>query len=72
MQVKNIKKGVNPPSATLIYFSGPFLLKGFKIGVVTGLIALTVKQKAFFQIKSARGMAKLKYVHRTATKVAIC
>ncbi|OEL34867.1 High affinity sulfate transporter 2 [Dichanthelium oligosanthes] len=39
--VKNIEKGVNPPSANLIYFSGPFLLKGFKIGVVAGLIALT-------------------------------
>ncbi|CAD6205982.1 unnamed protein product [Miscanthus lutarioriparius] len=39
--VKNIEKGVNPPSASLIYFSGPFLLKGLKIGVVTGLIALT-------------------------------
>jgi len=39
--VKNIEKGINPPSASLIYFSGPFLLKGFKIGVVAGLIALT-------------------------------
>lgn len=41
MQVKNIEKGINPPSASLIYFSGPFMLKGFKIGVVVGLIALT-------------------------------
>ncbi|PAN45897.1 hypothetical protein PAHAL_9G149600 [Panicum hallii] len=39
--VKNIEKGINPPSASRIYFSGPFLLKGFKIGVVAGLIALT-------------------------------
>ncbi|KAG2536344.1 hypothetical protein PVAP13_9NG182200 [Panicum virgatum] len=39
--VKNIEKGINPPSASLIYFSGPFLLKGLKIGVVAGLIALT-------------------------------
>ncbi|GJN23905.1 hypothetical protein PR202_gb11597 [Eleusine coracana subsp. coracana] len=39
--VKNIKKGINPPSAGLIYFTGPLALKGFKIGVVTGLIALT-------------------------------
>uniref|UniRef100_K4A6U1 STAS domain-containing protein n=1 Tax=Setaria italica TaxID=4555 RepID=K4A6U1_SETIT len=31
--VKNIEKGINPPSASLIYFSGPFMLKGFKIGV---------------------------------------
>jgi len=47
LQVKNIEKGINPPSASLIYFSGPFLLKGFKIGVVAGLIALTVKQNPF-------------------------
>ncbi|CAN6291868.1 unnamed protein product [Urochloa humidicola] len=39
--VKNIEKGINPPSANLIYFSGPFVLKGFKIGAVAGLIALT-------------------------------
>ncbi|KAF8758032.1 hypothetical protein HU200_010808 [Digitaria exilis] len=39
--VKNIEKGINPPSASLIYFSGPFMLKGFKIGVEAGLIALT-------------------------------
>ncbi|KAL6894574.1 hypothetical protein ACP4OV_008672 [Aristida adscensionis] len=39
--VKSIKKGINPPSASLIYFTGPLVLKGFKIGVVAGLIALT-------------------------------
>ncbi|TVU11425.1 hypothetical protein EJB05_45011, partial [Eragrostis curvula] len=39
--VKNIKKGINPPSASLIYFTGPLALKGFKIGVVSGLIGLT-------------------------------
>ncbi|GJN28913.1 hypothetical protein PR202_gb17087 [Eleusine coracana subsp. coracana] len=39
--VKYIKKGINPPSASLIYFNGPFALKGLKIGVVAGLIGLT-------------------------------
>ncbi|KAL6637212.1 hypothetical protein ACP70R_024784 [Stipagrostis hirtigluma subsp. patula] len=39
--VKNIKKGINPPSAGLIYITGPMVLKGLKIGVVAGLIALT-------------------------------
>ncbi|TVU45887.1 hypothetical protein EJB05_05395, partial [Eragrostis curvula] len=39
--VKNIKKGINPPSASLLYLTGPLALKGFKIGVVAGLIALT-------------------------------
>ncbi|XP_006649559.1 sulfate transporter 1.2-like [Oryza brachyantha] len=39
--VKNVKKGINPPSANLIFFTGPYLLKGFKIGVVAGMISLT-------------------------------
>ncbi|XP_066164996.1 sulfate transporter 1.2 isoform X2 [Oryza sativa Japonica Group] len=39
--VKNVKKGINPPSASLIFFTGPYLLKGFKIGVVAGMISLT-------------------------------
>uniref|UniRef100_A0A0D9VQQ5 STAS domain-containing protein n=1 Tax=Leersia perrieri TaxID=77586 RepID=A0A0D9VQQ5_9ORYZ len=39
--VKNLKKGINPPSASLIFFTGPYLLKGFKIGVVAGMISLS-------------------------------
>jgi len=39
--VKNIKKGINPPSVSLIYFSGPYLAKGFRVGVVAGMIGLT-------------------------------
>ncbi|XVE60446.1 hypothetical protein DITRI_Ditri05aG0129100 [Diplodiscus trichospermus] len=39
--VKNIEKGINPSSVDKIYFSGEYLLKGLKIGVVAGLIALT-------------------------------
>ncbi|KAK3148107.1 hypothetical protein QOZ80_3BG0290800 [Eleusine coracana subsp. coracana] len=39
--VKKLHKGVNPPSASLIYFSGPNLAKGFRIGVIAGMIALT-------------------------------
>nr|XP_043620407.1 sulfate transporter 1.3-like [Erigeron canadensis] len=39
--VRHIEKGLNPSSANKIFFSGPFLAKGFKIGVVAGLIALT-------------------------------
>ncbi|KAF7127541.1 hypothetical protein RHSIM_Rhsim11G0135600 [Rhododendron simsii] len=39
--VNHIKKGVNPASANQIYFTGGFLLKGFRIGVVAGMIALT-------------------------------
>ncbi|KAF7126737.1 hypothetical protein RHSIM_Rhsim11G0135500 [Rhododendron simsii] len=39
--VSHIKKGVNPASADQIFFTGGYLLKGFRIGVVAGMIALT-------------------------------
>ncbi|XP_038717335.1 sulfate transporter 1.3-like [Tripterygium wilfordii] len=39
--VKHIEKGLNPSSVDQIYFSGDYLLKGFRIGVVAGMIALT-------------------------------
>ncbi|KAI7741020.1 LOW QUALITY PROTEIN: hypothetical protein M8C21_006013 [Ambrosia artemisiifolia] len=39
--VRHIDQGINPSSVNQIYFSGPYLAKGFKIGVVAGLVALT-------------------------------
>ncbi|PKI73873.1 hypothetical protein CRG98_005743 [Punica granatum] len=39
--VNHIKKGINPPSVNEIYFTGDYLLKGVKIGIVAGMIALT-------------------------------
>ncbi|KAF7126972.1 hypothetical protein RHSIM_Rhsim11G0051600 [Rhododendron simsii] len=39
--VNHIKKGVNPASANQIFFTGGYLLKGFRIGVVAGMVALT-------------------------------
>ncbi|KAL1536223.1 Sulfate transporter 1.3 [Salvia divinorum] len=39
--VKHIEKGINPPSVSEIYFTGDYLLKGVKIGLVAGIIALT-------------------------------
>ncbi|XVE66519.1 hypothetical protein DITRI_Ditri08aG0085800 [Diplodiscus trichospermus] len=39
--VKHIRKGINPPSVNEIFFSGEYLAKGFRIGVVAGMIALT-------------------------------
>ncbi|KAJ7959053.1 Sulfate transporter 1.1 [Quillaja saponaria] len=39
--VKHIEKGINPPSVNEIYFSGEYLAKGFRIGLVAGMIALT-------------------------------
>uniref|UniRef100_A0A2N9GU92 STAS domain-containing protein n=1 Tax=Fagus sylvatica TaxID=28930 RepID=A0A2N9GU92_FAGSY len=39
--VKHIEKGINPPSVNEIYFNGEYLGKGFKIGVVAAMIALT-------------------------------
>lgn len=42
-QVKHIEKGINRPSVDEIYFSGGYLLKGVRIGVVAGMVALTVR-----------------------------
>ncbi|TMX05026.1 hypothetical protein EJD97_003343 [Solanum chilense] len=39
--VRHIDQGINPPSVNEIYFSGEYLTKGFRIGVIAGLIALT-------------------------------
>nr|GMC83279.1 sulfate transporter 1.3-like [Ipomoea batatas] len=49
--VNHIKKGINPASADQIYFSGEYLTKGIRIGVVAGMIALTViKPKLYILI----------------------
>lgn len=37
-----IEKGVNPASFSDIYWTGPLVARGFKVGVVSGLVALTV------------------------------
>ncbi|OMO68171.1 sulfate anion transporter [Corchorus capsularis] len=39
--VNHIRKGINPPSVDEIFFSGQYLAKGFRIGLVAGMIALT-------------------------------
>ncbi|XP_062177624.1 high affinity sulfate transporter 2-like [Alnus glutinosa] len=39
--VKHIQKGINPSSVHEIYWTGEFVLKGLKIGVVAGMIGLT-------------------------------
>ena len=41
-QVTHIDKGVNPSSASEIFFSGKYVGAGIRIGVIAGLIALTV------------------------------
>ncbi|KAJ4953191.1 hypothetical protein NE237_030023 [Protea cynaroides] len=38
--VTTIQKGINPPSANEIFFTGSYLLSGIKIGVIAGMIAL--------------------------------
>ncbi|GFY96497.1 sulfate transporter 1;3 [Actinidia rufa] len=38
--LKRIEKGINPSSVNQIYFTGDYLLKGFRIGVAAGMIAL--------------------------------
>ncbi|KAL2490994.1 Sulfate transporter 1.3 [Abeliophyllum distichum] len=39
--VNHIEQGINPSSLNKIYFTGDYLAKGFRIGVVAGMIALT-------------------------------
>ncbi|KAG8473425.1 hypothetical protein CXB51_035598 [Gossypium anomalum] len=39
--VKHIRRGINPSSLNEIFFSGEYLAKGFRIGVLAGMIALT-------------------------------
>ncbi|RDY05296.1 Sulfate transporter 1.3 [Mucuna pruriens] len=39
--VRHIDKGINPSSVGKLYFSGEYLGKAFKIGLVAGMIALT-------------------------------
>ncbi|WJX26301.1 Solute carrier 26 [Trifolium repens] len=39
--VRHIKKGVNPASASDIYFSGHYLSAGIRIGLIAGMVALT-------------------------------
>ncbi|KAB2083036.1 hypothetical protein ES319_A05G238100v1 [Gossypium barbadense] len=39
--VKHIEKGINPSSVNQIYFTGEYLVKGMRIGVIAGIIALT-------------------------------
>ena len=42
--MKHIEKGINPSSVGQIYFTGDYLLKGIRIGVVACMIALTVSK----------------------------
>ncbi|KAL5542850.1 hypothetical protein UlMin_010560 [Ulmus minor] len=39
--VNRIDKGINPPSLDEIHFTGEYVVKGFRIGCVAGIIALT-------------------------------
>ena len=41
--MKHIEKGINPSSVDQIYFNGGYLLKGVRIGIVAGMVALTVR-----------------------------
>ncbi|EFJ09638.1 hypothetical protein SELMODRAFT_184503 [Selaginella moellendorffii] len=63
--VKHINKGLNPSSAHLIHFSGDLALKGVKVGIVAGLVALTEA------IAVARTFAALKDYHIDGNKEMI-
>lgn len=40
--MKHIEKGINRPSVDEIYFTKDYALKGLRIGIVAGMVALTV------------------------------
>lgn len=48
--VKHLDKGINPSSFDQIYFSGDNLAKGIRIGIVAGMVALTVSYKSTTKI----------------------
>ncbi|KAJ3683617.1 hypothetical protein LUZ60_013844 [Juncus effusus] len=39
--IGHLPKGVNPPSANMLYFSGSFLGLAIKTGIITGILSLT-------------------------------
>lgn len=43
-QVKHIEDGVNPISAGEIFFSGKYFSAGIRIGLISGMVALTVRK----------------------------
>ncbi|KAF3633105.1 putative sulfate transporter 3.4 [Capsicum annuum] len=40
-QIGHLPKGVNPPSVNKLHFGGPHLALGLKVGIITGVLALT-------------------------------
>jgi sulfate transporter 3 len=41
--IGKLKKGLNPPSATSLQFSPPYMMLALKTGIITGVIALAVR-----------------------------
>ncbi|KAG4955381.1 hypothetical protein JHK85_041761 [Glycine max] len=39
--IGHLPKGVNPPSANMLYFNGPYLALAIKTGIITGILSLT-------------------------------
>lgn len=41
VQIGHLAKGLNPPSANMLYFHGSYLPLAIKTGIVTGILSLT-------------------------------
>ncbi|XP_043702589.1 probable sulfate transporter 3.4 [Telopea speciosissima] len=39
--IGNLQQGLNPPSANMLYFHGPYLSLAIKTGIITGILSLT-------------------------------
>ena len=56
-QIGHLPKGLNPPSANMLYFSGPDLELAIKTGIVTGILSLTV---SWMKVKTMGFLPSLK------------
>jgi hypothetical protein len=43
-QIGILPRGVNPPSANMLTFSGSYVALAIKTGIMTGILSLTVRQ----------------------------
>lgn len=41
-QIGHLPKGINPQSVTKLYFGGHYFSLALKVGIITGVLALTV------------------------------
>lgn len=43
-QIGHLPKGINPPSVNKLHFGGPYMALALRVGIITGILALTVSE----------------------------